>query len=327
VAQPTFPRADAFVPPLPRVNFSHYAGALWRRRVLIAGLTILCAALGLTVALLSAPQYLATATVAIVQPRIPDTQPIGSSTFVYLIRNRQSVAQTIAQFHLSDPPSKLTIDRFLDGVLSVNEIRTTNLISIGVRLRDAKLASDVTNDVVARAIATSRRFTGEQTSRARDVFGSQLSQQQERLRQAQQKVIAFRIENHLDVLGQDVTTLMNGNGETSDLFMRLATASSRLAAADRQIAKLPPEKQEQLAQLQMQYELAGKAYANAETQFESAQLNVETRSAELHVIDPAVPPDRPASPRPLRDTATALLFGLIGSTLVVLIVAALRPPQ
>lgn len=324
MSQPAFPRADAFVPPLPQFNLSFYAAAVWRRRILVAATTAACVAMGLIASLSSARQYRATATLAVLQPRNPETQQIGASTFVYLIRNRQSAAQTIARFRLADPPHKLTVDGFVDRTLSVTEIRNTNLLEVAVTLRDAKLAADVTNDVVARALVTSRRFTDDQVNRARDVYGAQLKQQQDRLRAAQQKVIAFRVENHIDVLGQDISTLTNASVPASDLFLRIATASNRLAEADRQIARLPPEKQEQLAQLQLQYELARTAYATAEGQFESARVNVETRSAELQIIDPAVPPDRPTSPRPVRDTAIAFAIGLIGAIAAVAIAAALR---
>jgi len=312
------------------VDFAYYWKAVSRRRIVIAVTTAICGLIGLGLSLLATPKYEGVATLAVNQPKIDgQTTTSAASSFVYLVRNRQSAAETIAKYHLADPPLKLTAERFVTDVLAVSDIRNTNLLNVSVTLGSPQLAADVANDVVARAIVTSRRLIGEQAARARDVFGVQLQQQQQRLQAAQQKVIAFRLENHLNVLGDDVTALLgsgNAGGQT-DLFTRLATASGRLAEADRQIAKLPPEKQEALAQLQLQYDLARAAYASAETQYESARLTVETRSADLQIIDPAVAPDRPASPRPVRDTAVALLVGLVGGTLAVLIAAAVRRNQ
>jgi tyrosine-protein kinase Etk/Wzc len=287
-----------------------------------------CGAIGLVVSLLTSPKYEAVATVAVVQPKLEGqaTSAATSTGIGYLVRNRQSAAETIGRFRLADAPYKLTPERFATDIVAVNDIRTTNLLNVSVTLRDPKLAADVVNDVVARAIQTSRRLTDEQAGRSSEVFGVQLQQQQKELQTAQEHLIAFRIDNHLNVLGDDVATVL-GDQTRSDLFSRLMTASGRLADADRQIAKLPPEKQSALAQLQLQYDLARASYARAQTDYQNSKVTVETRSSDLQVIDPAIPPDRPVSPRPVRDTVLALLIGAVGASLAVVIASAARRDQ
>jgi uncharacterized protein involved in exopolysaccharide biosynthesis len=94
-----------------------------------------------------------------------------------------------------------------------------------------------------------------------------------------------------------------------------------------QVAKLREfyEKELTLKRLELEYDLAKDAYRNAAQQLESATLQVASRSAELQVIDPAFPADRPVSPRPLRSAAIWMLIGLLGASLVVVIMNAAAP--
>lgn len=86
-----------------------------------------------------------------------------------------------------------------------------------------------------------------------------------------------------------------------------------------QIAKLTQlyVRESELARLQTEYDLAQKAYVEAAAQHENATLQVASRSAELQVIDAGFPPDRPFSPRPLRDALMWMVMGLIGATVAV----------
>jgi uncharacterized protein involved in exopolysaccharide biosynthesis len=83
------------------------------------------------------------------------------------------------------------------------------------------------------------------------------------------------------------------------------------------------EKETTLDRLKLEYDLAKAAYTAAAAQFENATLKVASRSAELQLIDPAFPADRPVSPRPLRSLLTWMLVGLIGVSIAVLVTAGL----
>jgi uncharacterized protein involved in exopolysaccharide biosynthesis len=87
-------------------------------------------------------------------------------------------------------------------------------------------------------------------------------------------------------------------------------------------------KETELARLETEFDLARKVYVDVATRYEQARLQVASRTAQLQILDSALPPDRPISPRPLRDTAIALLVGLLLSIPGVLIfafIATARP--
>ena len=71
-------------------------------------------------------------------------------------------------------------------------------------------------------------------------------------------------------------------------------------------------------ELEMQQELAEKIYVDVATRYEAARLQVAERSAQLQVLDKALPPERPVSPRMAQNVAAALV--LAPSVLVTIIV-------
>ena len=70
--------------------------------------------------------------------------------------------------------------------------------------------------------------------------------------------------------------------------------------------------------------MAKRVYVEVATRYEQARLQVASRTPQLQVLDDALPPDRPVSPRPLRDTAIAMALALVLSTLSALFIGFIR---
>jgi polysaccharide biosynthesis transport protein len=95
--------------------------------------------------------------------------------------------------------------------------------------------------------------------------------------------------------------------------------------ADQQVKlSLLYQREMELARLQTEYDLAKTVYVDVSTRYEQARLQVAGRSAELKVMDPALPPDRPVSPRVLRQTAVALVVGFMAMVMGVLLFHAVK---
>jgi uncharacterized protein involved in exopolysaccharide biosynthesis len=74
-----------------------------------------------------------------------------------------------------------------------------------------------------------------------------------------------------------------------------------------------------LATLTRNLEIARAAHLNAATRHEDARLQITVRSARLQILDQALPPDYPVSPRRLRNTAAAALIALTLAVIGVLV--------
>jgi polysaccharide biosynthesis transport protein len=114
---------------------------------------------------------------------------------------------------------------------------------------------------------------------------------------------------------------------------QIALSRTKLAGLERQQAQLvsvlklnAPQvaqlaqlygKERELARLETEFDLAKKVYVEVSTRYEQARLQVVSHTAQLQLLDSALPPDAPISPRPLRAVAIALTIGLLVSMLGV----------
>jgi uncharacterized protein involved in exopolysaccharide biosynthesis len=79
-----------------------------------------------------------------------------------------------------------------------------------------------------------------------------------------------------------------------------------------------------LESLTREQQVARTAYVNAADKFEDAQLQSTVRTPRLHILDPALPPDAPVAPRPLRNTLAAVFVALAVGGIVVIAADASR---
>jgi uncharacterized protein involved in exopolysaccharide biosynthesis len=79
------------------------------------------------------------------------------------------------------------------------------------------------------------------------------------------------------------------------------------------------DKDAELTRLQMDYAIAEKAYTDVASRYEGARLQVAGHSAELQIIDPALPPERPLSRQVVLRTFSGAAIGLVLGAVVALI--------
>ena len=90
---------------------------------------------------------------------------------------------------------------------------------------------------------------------------------------------------------------------------------------DREVARLLSKLYKsdvELVQLRAEYEIALQVYTNVSTQYADARMRVGGRRAQLHLVDPAVPPTQSIRPSSRTSASLGALIGLLLSTLVVL---------
>jgi uncharacterized protein involved in exopolysaccharide biosynthesis len=105
----------------------------------------------------------------------------------------------------------------------------------------------------------------------------------------------------------------------------IASSRTRLAGLEKQkselidVRKLDRDQQAklsllykqemELSRLQTEYDLSKAVYVDVATRDEQTRLQVAGRSAQLQIMDAALPPDRPIAPKVLRNTVIALALG------------------
>jgi succinoglycan biosynthesis transport protein ExoP len=69
------------------------------------------------------------------------------------------------------------------------------------------------------------------------------------------------------------------------------------------------QRETELSRLQTEYDLSRGVYVDVATRYEQARLQVAARSAQLQLMDAALPPDRPVSRHVARNTSIAVVLG------------------
>ena len=184
----------------------------------------------------------------------------------------------------------------------------------------------------------------------------QIEVEKARLAKAEQELAAREridtVKRSIDSDPAMMETARKATGQTSDLLglqmrnelinpvyqnldAQIATTGATLAALEREkqqvvdVRKLDAAQSPQLTRLyqietelstlELQRDLARRVYLGAATAYETARVQVAGRSAQLQVIEPALPPDRPEPRHLLRRTLIGLIVGLMVSAAAVLV--------
>jgi uncharacterized protein involved in exopolysaccharide biosynthesis len=178
-------------------------------------------------------------------------------------------------------------------------------------------------DALRRAAAEDalRRATAEDALRSTDA--------EDALRRADARAAPEEADaQHLDLSNRYV------NPVYQTLDFQIATSRTRIAALERQrdelvnVKKIGGKELEQLnelyrrqialARLQANFDLATKVYDELSLRFEQSRTRPFGTTAQLQIVDDALPPDRPVSRMRLQYGAVGAVFGLIGMLLVIL---------
>ena len=81
----------------------------------------------------------------------------------------------------------------------------------------------------------------------------------------------------------------------------------------------------ELERLQTELTLSKQVYMDVANRYEQARIQVAARSALLQMVDEAVPPETPVSPRVVRDTLLTTVVAGIIAAVILLLLAVVRP--
>lgn len=192
------------------------AGALvrhWRRVFLGAAV---CSAAALLVSLVLPKIYRATTYILITESKIGAgsreqvwQQTMLLPTFVPFVDNDVLISQSLKKFGLDRPPYNLTVDRFRrKDYLEVELPKSTRLLELQVEFPDAKLATDLANDLAQRAVEFNSRMNAADTLATREFLKTQLDEATARLSQAAANRLRVRKEAGIEDREKQLSVLL-----------------------------------------------------------------------------------------------------------------------
>jgi uncharacterized protein involved in exopolysaccharide biosynthesis len=331
--------ADSFDP----VEYLAYL----RRNGRFAAIAVVCAAvLTLTLSLVLAKQYTATATLVIEPPVANDPRAATAVTPVYLeslktyeqfASSDTLFAKACAKFELAETPGTACTESFKRKVLRVAKLKDTKVLQIGVTLPDAKRAQQLVEYLATETVLLNRTLAKDSDREVQGDVQAQLTAATEELRRARAEYESAVGRGTEGLLEEEVRTLGDLKSRTDVEALRsraaLAELNSRKDAAESAVeqARLNSLTTEggsldrrlatqsaALASARALRERATEALRNADAKHEAwsrraneAAIASGLRTEQLRVVDPGVVPQQPSFPNPPLFTGVAVLISAL----------------
>jgi uncharacterized protein involved in exopolysaccharide biosynthesis len=152
------------------------------------------------------------------------------------IENQNLANETVRKFGLDRPPYNISGWSFFHNYLQVEDVRTTSLLRIVVRLPAPQLAADVTNDVAARAVELARTLTAQEATVARDSLKREADEARAALDRSERAYIEYARKAQVEVLKKDVEAMLGERQSLVAIPVDVARQRARLEAIEREIA-------------------------------------------------------------------------------------------
>lgn len=314
--------------------------ALLRRRWIVAAACVLAVLAAFVITRMATPVYEARTTLLIKDPGASGERMFldtGAAVVtrnqvqnsVQILRSRQVAEMAVARLGDLLPPEERQgwADR-----ISVQPVSNTDTLIVSVQHTDARIAAAMANAVAESFIDLSRELNRSETTMAREFIEEQLQVAQAQLMAAEQALKAYREAGNAVLPSDETRTILNRLGDLEARLLdaqlaredalrrgataeaaaydaRIATLQAEIEAASQRLAAVP-EREMTLAALLREQTVLEQVFLLLRGRLEEVRIAEAMRTSNVAVIDPAVPPTRPVSPRPMLNMALALFLGL-----------------
>ena len=215
------------------IELIDYIRLVWKKRWLIAGITIFCMVVAGIISLILPKMYKASV-IFLVEESIIPPENIGpqpnprifetyTRTYEKMIKNKNLLLQTISRFHLDETPYELDLEE-LEKMISVNALRNSKLLEMTVEFPDSKLASDIANFMASKAMELNRSITALDSMNKKEFIKKQLDSAKTEMDAAEKKLLEFKRKAQLPVLRKKIEVLLSRKGEIEKALLQVAVS-------------------------------------------------------------------------------------------------------
>jgi len=314
--------------------------ALLRRRWIVAAACVLAVLAAFVITRMATPVYEARTTLLIKDPGASGERMFLDTGAAVVTRNQ---VQNSVQILRSRQVAEMAVARLGDLLqpeerqgwadhISVQPVSNTDTLIVSVQHTDARIAAAMANAVAESFIDLSRELNRSETTMAREFIEEQLQVAQAQLMAAEQALKAYREAGNAVLPSDETRTILNRLGDLEARLLdaqlaredalrrgataeaaaydaRIATLQAEIEAASQRLAAVP-EREMTLAALLREQTVLEQVFLLLRGRLEEVRIAEAMRTSNVAVIDPAVPPTRPVSPRPMLNMALALFLGL-----------------
>jgi uncharacterized protein involved in exopolysaccharide biosynthesis len=222
------------------IDLMQYVLTIWRRKWWVVGVAGVCAVIALGMGVASPKTYETSVSLIVTPPKTGaagETSPaVSVATFRSLVENQTMATQVVREFNLDAKPIALTGRQFLEGCVTIENVRDTNVVTITVRLPDPALAAKVANRYADLAKQLAQRLSQEEAVRARDDIKTQVDLSLSRLQAAEMRLEIFKKTAQVELLRKDVDAALGQRGGLLQLLVDIQMEKARLARAEQELS-------------------------------------------------------------------------------------------
>ena len=158
-----------------------------------------------TILMISKPKYQVE-----LEPKIQTqfTPEVSLETYESLIKNREIEEEVIKKLNLDQPPYKLTPEN-LQGMISIELLKNTNLIKMNLQSGEPKLAKDIANAWASLFVEKNKDLYLHESKEAQGFIDAQLKISQQNLSKIEEEIRKFNETNNIDAMDKEITVKLD----------------------------------------------------------------------------------------------------------------------
>lgn len=238
-----------------------------------------------TILMISKPKYQVE-----LEPKIQTqfTPEVSLETYESLIKDREIEEEVIKRLNLDQPPYELTPDN-LQGMITIESLKNTNLIKMNLQAGEPKLAKDIANVWAALFVEKNKDLNLQESKEAQRFIEEQLKISDQNLSTIEEEIREFNETNKIDAMDKEITVKLD----------KIMANESRLAdvkiSAESEKAKIEEIRNQMILQEKLISSsnidrlIEGMKFIEAkdfiEGQLELAKQNLKTKEEELKTFN------------------------------------------
>lgn len=238
-----------------------------------------------TVLMISKPKYQVE-----LEPKIQTqfTPEVSLETYESLIKDREIEEEVIKRLNLDQPPYELTPDN-LQGMITIESLKNTNLIKMNLQAGEPKLAKDIANVWAALFVEKNKDLNLQESKEAQRFIEEQLKISDQNLSKIEEEIREFNETNKIDAMDKEITVkldkIMANESRLADV--KISTESGKAKIEEIRSQMILQEKLISSSNIDRLTE--GMKFVEAkdfiESQLELAKQNLKTKEEELKTFN------------------------------------------
>jgi uncharacterized protein involved in exopolysaccharide biosynthesis len=227
-------------PPTDEIDLLAYASVCWRYRYVLLVVALLTGTVTYIVNRQITPTYETHFRLMGTEPGLSAerTERLNVVAFRELVESPTEAAALLTEFKLGGPPHNLTPRRFLEGYVDVEVVRDSAIIDVAVRLKqDRELLVKLAQRYAERVVATAQRLNTEGINYTAEQIKQQRDTALVRLNETERAYEDHQRHAQVELLQQDVDTLLDRRPEALELNVRIQGVRARLKETETELAQ------------------------------------------------------------------------------------------